>query len=236
MDRRSLTLVAFTLIALAPFQRAASTVMLLDRYATGGIPDPGSGSVATLSLEQLGAGVRFRLDNTADDLPNGLGSGAFITKLSLGYAGSQPLGGGSFGDFGGSQTPTAGSFQLYPPGRDAGYDFTFTLEFPQSNSGSARFRPGEHATWTVFDTQVGDFLQATAGSADDALAMAHVQGLSNDASVKYIATATMPSSGAALVPGGTGIPAPATAALLAWGLLLTSRVRKVHRLPGKVSF
>ena len=94
-------------------------------------------------------------------LPGGLGDDAFISELFFSFEGSD-LSIASFMNFGGSQIVSMSDFTIDPPGKQVGYDFFLSLDFPTSASDD-RFFDGETAEWKILGVSADDFLLAVAG-------------------------------------------------------------------------
>ncbi len=143
-------------------------------------------TVATLGLTQDGSDVLFDLHK----LPvTAFGSSSFLSQLDFSYSGSTTLSDNSFAMLSGSTT--IDDFDVDPNGKNAGYDFFLRIETPKSNN-KDRFLDDEHALWSISDVMVSDFMTAVSGSGPDALALAHIQGLPNGDSHKYVASPITP--------------------------------------------
>jgi len=182
------------LLALAGSLQALS--IPINTFATG--ENAGSATVATLSLNQNGSNVDFRLTNSVGNLGSAANAGTFISDLGFSYSGSGPLTSASFTGFGGSgQTISAGDFAINPPGNfQGGYNFSLELGFPTSNSGGGaqRFLDGDFVTWTISNVLLDDFLGPVSGTGGLTLAAVHIQSLASGNSTTYISAVPLPAA------------------------------------------
>ena len=192
----------------------------IDTWATGDTTQPTTAAVATLSLQEISAGViEFTLDNTIGVLTNA--SSAFLSELLFSFDGTPALTAGSFGSFSGSQLLQSSAITIGNT-NDAGFTFGIEFGFPTTNNPNAnpnRFVDGEDAIWriTAAGLTVDDFLTAAPRANGDpgTLAMVHIQGLATTiGSVKYIG-----SDNGSTDPGGGELPEPGSLALVALGLM-----------------
>jgi hypothetical protein len=223
--------VAGALIGLGMVCASSAASALLIDINTGltGSGAAGTASVGQLGLTQNGANVDFNFNNSANNLPGGIGDDAFISKLLFSYTGASALTSASFSNFGGTQLVTGRDFDIDPRGEDAGYDFYIGLDFPTKSS--QRFSDGESTSWTISNVSISDFMNPVAGSSFASVAMVHLQqigaGTGGADAAKYIVGETnLPP--AEITPNQ--IPEPGSLALTLLGLLGLVALRRSYNL------
>lgn len=197
---------------------AASATFAFDLPAVGNNAiDPPYPTVATLTIIDVAGGVQFTLDpNEASSGFAGDASSEFVERLSLAYAGSEPLSftsdaGAVLRDFSFSSNSSM----------DAGYAsssnvLTFDW-FSSPRDGADRFDVTETSTWSLFGggLDVGDFTSAF-GTANNKPSPIH--GVISVTGYDLDGVQPTPSN---WVDGGavtTPIPEPSTYALMLAGL------------------
>jgi hypothetical protein len=159
--------IAFTcgMLMSTALAQAATVTINFDTYLSG--QNVGTGSIATLEADQIGADVQLKLTNTFASQP-----ASFDTQLFLAYLGS------SFGtglsDVSGVVTsdftnPAPATFV------NAGYTWDMLVEWETSNKDDTlRLNPGESSTFLLTNALLTSLF---GGSSLSPFAMLHLQGL-----------------------------------------------------------
>lgn len=166
--RKHLTGIAFTcgMLMSTALAQAATITVNFDTYLSG--QNVGTGSIATLEADQVGANVQLKLTNTFASQP-----ASFDTQLFLAYLGSSVGVGMTYV----SGVATAGFTNPAPATFvNAGYTWDMLVEWGTSNSGGGvlRLNPGESSTFLLTNALLTSLF---GGSLTNPFAMLHLQGL-----------------------------------------------------------
>lgn len=200
MTKSFRTLIATAALAVLAGAAQAATINF-NTYHSG--LNVGATTLGTLGATQVGADVEFVYTNTAAGFVPG-----HTTQLFLTYAGSQVA--VTLSNISGVATD---SFDKKASFVNAGLTFQFEIGWPTSNKDDLlRLNPGETSTFRLLNTTLAGFFQGSNS------AMIHIQGLTGDASAKYLGSGST-----------TVIPLPAGGWLMLAGFGALAALRRRRR-------